>query len=47
MFMWELGTEVAQDAHGGHFLCVQRIDMHNDSVFCPHIPSFLLAVLAD
>lgn len=47
MFMWELGTEVAQDAHGGHFLCVQRTDMRNDSVFCPHIPSFLLAVLAD
>ena len=28
-------------------LCVQRTDMHNDSVFCPHVPSFPLAVLAD
>lgn len=29
------------------FLCVQRTAMQVTHLFCPHIPSFLLAVLAD
>ena len=26
------------------FLCLQRADIWSDSMSCPHIPSFLLAV---
>lgn len=47
MFVWELGMEVAQDAHGGHS-CVFREQICTVThVFCPHIPSFLLAVLSN